>query len=199
MGNSVIVHLIRHEKTEANTLRKYLGWTDESIVKSTESFQLPFQPTLVYGSDLKRCVETAKLYFPNVEYKAFFSLRELNFGDFEMNTYEQLKNLSIYRDWIDCPEHITPPNGESYQHFKHRVMECFTQIVNRSSEYTFVVHGGVIRLLLSEFGPSEKTFSEVSADHRTIYTLKWADPNLIKGGLRCESLSAEPIMEKKNL
>ena len=58
MGNSVIVHLIRHEKTEANTMRKYLGWTDESILDIHESFHIPFQSTLVYGSDLKRCVET---------------------------------------------------------------------------------------------------------------------------------------------
>lgn len=197
MGNSVIVHLIRHEKTEANTMRKYLGWTDESILDIHESFHIPFQSTLVYGSDLKRCVETAKLYFPMAEYKAFSPLRELNFGDFEMKTYDQLKNLLIYREWIDCPQQITPPNGENFQHFKHRVLACFKQIVNQPHEYTFVVHGGVIRMLLSEFGPSKQTFNEIAVNHRTIYTLKWSNPNLIKGGLRCESLLVEPIMEKR--
>ncbi|SOC20973.1 alpha-ribazole phosphatase [Ureibacillus xyleni] len=199
MGDSVIVHLIRHEKTEANRLKKYVGWTDEPIIKNSQPLQLPFQPNIVYGSDLNRCAETAKLYFPNAQFKALFPLRELNFGEFEMKTYEQLKNLPIYREWIDYPEEITPPNGENFRHFTYRVTQCFRQIVVKPTTYTFVVHGGVIRLLLSLFGPSEKSFQEIAVNHRTIYTLKWPDTTSIKGGLRCESLLVEPIMEKENM
>jgi len=54
MGNSVVVHLIRHEKTKANWQRKYLGWTDEPIAIRKAVCSVPVHTETVYGSDLKR-------------------------------------------------------------------------------------------------------------------------------------------------
>lgn len=197
MGDVVTVHLIRHEKTKANFERKYIGWTDESIVVE-EQCVVPLQPNIVYGSDLKRCEETAKLYFPNAIYHQNQHLRELNFGDFEMKTYEQLKTNEQYRKWIDSPETITPPNGESFHDFTNRVVSVFQQI-SQPGEYVFVVHGGVIRVLLSLFSPENKSFQQVMASHRTIYTLQWSDLSKLQGGKPCESLLVEHITEKENL
>ncbi|TSI03354.1 histidine phosphatase family protein [Lysinibacillus sp. BW-2-10] len=199
MGNSVVVHLIRHEKTRANYERKYIGWTDESIVMENNQFTIPLQPQIVYGSDLKRCMETAKLYFPQASYQSYEQLRELNFGDLEMKTYDQLKNNPIYRKWIDYPEKITIPNGESFQDFSDRVLDCFKIIVTKPSTYTFVVHGGVIKVLLATFGSKNQAFREAVANHRMIYTLKWSEVSNLKGGLPCELLSVAPIMVKENL
>lgn len=198
MGNAVTVHLIRHEKTKANLNRQYIGWTEESIVVG-EKCDVLLLPKIVYGSDLKRCEETAKLYFPNAAYKSVQSLREINFGDFEMKTYEQLKTNEIYRNWIESPEKITPPNGESFHDFAKRVVSGFEQIIQETNEYVFVVHGGVIRILLSKYGPTTQSFQQVTAEHRTIYTLTWSDLSDAKGGKRCESLSVEPIMAKERL
>lgn len=195
MGNVVTIHLIRHEKTKANVDRKYIGWTDESIVV-TEKCIIPLHPKMVFGSDLKRCKETAKLYFPNALYQPVESLREINFGDFEMKTYEQLKTNDIYRNWIDHPEKVTPPNGESLNEFSKRVVTGFKQIIQEANEYVFVVHGGVIRILLSLFGPINQPIQQITAEHRTLYTLTWSDLSDVKGGKRCESLLVEPIMAK---
>ncbi len=198
MGNVVTVHLIRHEKTKANFERKYIGWTDESIVVE-EKCSVPLCPKIVYGSDLKRCEETSKLYFPEATYKPVQSLREMNFGDFEMKTYDQLKTNEMYRNWIESPEKITPSNGESFHDFTTRVVSGFEHIIQESNEYVFVVHGGVIRILLSKYGPTTQTFQQVTADHRTIYTLTWSDLSDVKGGKRCESLSVEHLMAKERL
>lgn len=198
MGHAVIIHLIRHEKTKANEEKKYIGWTDESIMVK-KPLQIPIQATKVYGSDLKRCVETAKLYFPKANYHAYSELRELNFGDFEMKTYEQLKDNSVYRKWIDFPESITPPNGESFISFKNRIIDAFYRIVSTSGEYVFVVHGGVIRLLLSQFSPSNDSFQQIVVKHQEVITLTWTQLADLRGGLRCESLSVEPIMENENM
>lgn len=111
MGNSVVVHLIRHEKTKANWQRKYLGWTDEPIAIRKAVCSVPVHTETVYGSDLKRCRETAELYFPNARYLPFSGLRELDFGDFEMKTYEELKHFETYRRWIDAPYKVTPPTA----------------------------------------------------------------------------------------
>lgn len=199
MGNGVIVHLIRHEKTDGNLKRKYVGWTDESIITKRQHFDVPIQTSEVFGSDLIRCIETAQLYFPNAKYYSDKNLREIHFGDFEMKTYEQLKENSTYRTWIEDPTVITPPNGENYLAFKKRVLQSFQQIVCQNGQYTFIVHGGVIRTILSLFSPKVESFQQLVVSHRTIYTLGWAQIENVKEGRRCESLLVVPIMEKENL
>ncbi|MCM3387938.1 histidine phosphatase family protein [Ureibacillus chungkukjangi] len=199
MGNNCIVHLIRHEQTAANIKRKYIGWTDESILSKENYFDVPIRANVVYGSDLKRCKETAELYFPAATYSANSQLRELNFGDFEMKTYEELQDISQYRQWIEDPQNNTPPNGEAYQVFVKRVLSCFHQIISENKEYTFIVHGGVIRAILASFAPVEEEFRKIKASHRMIYTLKWCDFSYVREGKRCRLLLEEPIMAKENL
>lgn len=198
MGNAVTIHLIRHEKTKANLERKYIGWTNESIYIQTANCQVPIHTKDVFGSDLKRCIETAQLYFPEAKYHPFFQLRELHFGDFEMKTYDELKDNPAYRQWIDSPEKAAPPNGESFVSFKERILNCFHQIVSCGGEYVFVVHGGVIRVILSKF-QKEKSFQDVIAQHRMIYTLCWDDIESLKGGRECNQLLEAPIMVNENL
>ena len=198
MGN-VVVHLIRHEKTDANLKRKYIGWTDESILSKGNHCEPPIMAEKVYGSDLKRCEETAQLYFPKATYYPNQNLREINFGDFEMKTYEDLKNSLYYRKWVDNPSHFTPPNGEHYKDFVQRVVTCIQQIITQNNIYTFVVHGGVIRVLLSLYGQLEESFQQITVNHRTIYTLQWSDFSDVREGKRCKLLSVEPIMVKESL
>lgn len=197
MGNPVIVHLIRHEQTKGNIERRYIGWTDQSIVIEKAHCVVPIHATDVFGSDLKRCRETAKLYFPNAQYHPFSGLREMNFGDFEMKTYNDLKEKEIYWRWINSPEQATPPNGESFADFKNRVLDCFKKIIHESGEYVFIVHGGVIRLILSQY--TRKSFQEVLVRHRNIYTLYWDDLERLKGGQECSRLSEAPITVNGNL
>lgn len=198
MASGLIVHFIRHEKTKANLERKYIGWTDESILFNGTINPLPIEASIIYGSDLKRCEQTAKLYFPKATYIPFSEFRELSFGDFEMKTYEELKNNALYRQWVENPLEVVPPNGESFQHFKQRVFHCFENIVNASGEYVFILHGGVIRVLLEKFG-SEQKFQEITVSHRTVYTLHWDCFTQMKGGDRCKQLSVVPITVNENL
>ncbi|MEK4699069.1 histidine phosphatase family protein [Solibacillus sp. FSL R7-0668] len=198
MVNGVTVHLIRHEKTDANLKRKYIGWTDEPIVEQVE-FSPFVQSEFIYGSDLIRCQQTANGYFPEATFIAHKQLRELNFGDFEMKTYEQLQHDPIYRAWIDDPYNVTPPNGEDFEQFKQRVISAFMEIVEAQQNYIFVVHGGVIRVLLSQLASEEKMFQQVMAQHRMVYTLHWDSLEDLKGGARCTSYSEAHITENMRM
>ena len=184
------VRLIRHELTQANIERRYIGWTDQSIMRQV-SADIPFTPSVIYGSDLKRCEETAACYFPNVTFIANAQLRETNFGDFEMKTYDELKNNSLYRAWIDEPLVVTPPNGESLTTFNTRIVTTFQQVIKGQEEVTFIVHGGVIKAILANY--LNKAFHDVHAVHRMIYTL------VLDGGETCISYSEAPIMVKDNM
>ena len=191
MASGVVLHLIRHEKTQANIERKYIGWTDEPIVKKVQG-DLPISPQMVYGSDLLRCEQTAACYFPKATYVPHIGLREMNFGEFEMCTYEHLKENPTYHAWIDDPMQVVPPRGEAFGEFKQRVLQAVQVIVQKNETYTFVVHGGVIRILLACYG-CERTFQQTVANHRTIYTLKWDAVEQFLGGAKCTSFSEEPI------
>ena len=193
MAYGVTVHLIRHEKTNANRERRYIGWTDEPILHNIQA-QLPIQPKVVFGSDLIRCRETTQGYFPQAQFIATKNLRELHFGDFEMRTYEELQHNKTYRSWVEDPLHTTIPNGESFLQFQQRVLEGFHEIVAQNGDYTFVVHGGVIRLLLAKYGVHDQTFQQTIANHRTIYTLTWDRIEDLIGGARCTLYSEAHIM-----
>ncbi|WP_042474057.1 histidine phosphatase family protein [Bacillus ndiopicus] len=190
MGNAITIHLIRHGKTQANIERKYIGHTDEPILP-LQQVHLALQPSIINGSDLKRCQQTAACYFPQAPYQASADLRELHFGQFEMKTYEELKDNPIYREWLMNPLQVTPPAGESFIHFKERVERAMQQIIVAPDEYTFVVHGGVIRLLLAQF--LQQPFERLHAEHGTLYSCYWSDFSAWKEGERCTFISEVPI------
>lgn len=197
MVSRVVLHLIRHEKTAANEKRQYIGWTDEEIVQRNLAVTMPIVPKLVYGSDLIRCQQTAGCYFPQIPYQSDCRLRESYFGQFEMKTYEELKDNPQYRAWIDCPKNNKPPDGESFSLFSERVQAAFANIVKEAGDYTFVVHGGVIRLMLAAF--LKKEFREIAAVHRTVYRVEWDSLRAFREGQQCKSLSVVPLMVKETM
>lgn len=184
------IRLIRHELTQANIERRYIGWTDQSIIQKV-SADIAFTPSAIYGSDLKRCEETAACYFRGVPFVANAQLRETNFGDFEMKTYDELKNDLLYRAWIDDPLSVAPPNGESLKAFNARILMSFQEVIKGKEEATFIVHGGVIKAILANY--LNKAFHDVHAAHRTIYTF------VLDGGETCISYSEAPITVKDNM
>ncbi|OKP68099.1 hypothetical protein A3842_27285 [Paenibacillus sp. P3E] len=161
--------LIRHGHTQWNAERRYLGSTDlpllpESEVKLTA---LRHQPELagsfwrVYCSDLRRCCETLAVIAPSLVQSAVYDsrLREMSFGAWEGQTYEQLQSNPSYRSWIDDPTAFTPPDGESWAEFTGRVESFLSEMLHIAAEapglrngpirVLIVTHGGVIRQMLA--------------------------------------------------
>lgn len=197
MDHTFTIHFLRHAPTEGNVRKQYIGWTDEPIVQGESILPLDLEIMNVIGSDLVRCQQTAERYFPNAQFQGFQSFREMHFGDFERKTYEELKELSIYRDWIDQPFTMVPPNGESFPSFETRVLDAFRSLDVPNGQY-FVLHGGVIRLLLMHLAPKEKEFWAWQVPHHERFSLTWENADLFKEGQRCTSLSVEPIMGSEN-
>lgn len=127
--------LIRHGQTKWNVEHRYLGHTDLPLLPdaserlSQPQQQICMQTELsggfwrVFCSDLLRCRETLAFVAPSLEQDAVYDqrLREMNFGAWEGCTYEQLKDNSLYRRWIDDPSKVTPPEGESWTAFDARL------------------------------------------------------------------------------
>lgn len=198
MDTAITIHIVRHAPTIGNEKRQYIGWTDEPIVRAQDIEMVDHRNMHVIGSDLVRCQQTASCYFPNATFHGIAAFREMHFGDFERQTYEDLKHSKLYRDWINQPFDIQPPNGESFQTFEQRVWHCFRAMDIKNGQW-FVLHGGVIRLLLMHVAPEEKAFWDWQVPHHTVFSLTWENGELLKEGKRCTFLSVEPITAKSTM
>ncbi|MCW3793696.1 histidine phosphatase family protein [Paenibacillus sp. LS1] len=160
---------IRHGTTAWNVEKKYLGHTDIALLPDAERELASLREQLsnvswdsVYCSDLLRCQQTLALIGPYAmgQVKLDPRLREIDFGQWEGMTYDQLKDNQQYRDWIDAPQDITPPEGESWQAFTARIDSFLQEYIGSDGPSMLspesgvppiivVTHGGVIRYALS--------------------------------------------------
>ncbi|MDY5647514.1 MAG: histidine phosphatase family protein [Lachnospiraceae bacterium] len=165
------VDLIRHGQTGGNAEKRYVGRTDEplcpeGILKLLQTAERQkhgkSDPQLIFSSPMLRCIQTAKLLYPEGKIRVLEGLRETDFGSFEYKTYEELKDNREYRAWIESAGTLPCPGGESMEDVKRRSLEAFEEAVRictgeRLSHAAFVIHGGTIMGLLETLGIPRKS------------------------------------------
>ena len=151
------IYLIRHGKTEANEKHLYCGSTDLPLSADGAAelrgirYDIPAGRFVTSGR--KRTNETLRLLFGDVPYETDSRFREVDFGSFEMRSYEQLKALPAYQEWLEGDNDANiPPNGESGAQMRHRVLEAFSEI---REDTILVTHGGVIAAIMEHLFPEE--------------------------------------------
>lgn len=200
MDGSVVITLFRHGMTEANRRKAYLGWSDSPLVSPHKIVPVIPPSELVVTSDLARCVETSKKLFPRQSPILMSSFRELNFGEWEGCTYEQLKDIDLYQKWLENWRTLSPPQGESYTDFSQRIDEAWRLLVidavkKEISTMAIVTHGGVIRHILHTQVKSKNDFWDWHVPHNGKYIIEVK----VKGGeTTCTLLQEAPITEKEN-
>ena len=151
------IYLIRHGKTEANERHLYCGSTDLPLSeKGREELQglcYAITPQRFLTSGMKRTDETLQILFGNVPFDPDSRFREVDFGDFEMKSYEMLKDDPAYQAWLTGDnESNIPPNGESGAQMTHRVLEALREIPDGTA---LVTHGGVIAAIMANLFSQE--------------------------------------------
>lgn len=153
------VTLIRHGQTPGNALRRYIGRTDEPL--SEQGAALCAQcggdtaRETVYVSPMLRTRQTAAILFPNARQIPADDLREMDFGDFEGRSADEMADDPAYRAWVEG-ECLAPcPNGEGQRDFTRRVCAAFSGALDDAQaqgapDAVFVVHGGTIMSILSQ-------------------------------------------------
>ena len=108
------------------------------------------RPHRLYSSDLPRCAELArslaKVWCCPVDVTP--QIREMNFGDWEGRTYDELytKDGDRWQRWCENWQTQAPPNGESLEQFTQRVKDWLSE--QSFTEPTLIVtHAGVLRVL----------------------------------------------------
>lgn len=216
---SVDLYLVRHGITLWNVQKKYLGHTDIGLMESKKSQLDELSAELskkafdcLFSSDLTRCQETAAYINPGVSIHLEPRLREMNFGEWEGKTYNELKHDIRYTKWLDNWEELAPPKGETGRQFKARINHFLTVLEKENLEkelpekneitcakgggvpqVLIVTHGGVIRHILSRFIP-DRSFWQWNVTHGRGYTLSlvWDGE-----GWQCSSWSEVPMRGKE--
>ena len=151
------IYLIRHGKTVANEQHLYCGSTDlplsEKGREELRSLSYTIAPERFVTSGMKRTDETLRILFGNVPFSVDSRFREVNFGDFEMKSYEMLKDDPAYQIWLTGDnEAYTPPGGESGAQMTRRVLEALRELPDGTA---LVTHGGVIAAIMANLFPQE--------------------------------------------
>ncbi len=152
------LYLIRHGKTEANLQHRYCGSTDlplsEAGREELKGLHYEIANVRFLTSGMLRTEQTLAALFGDVSHEKRPAFREVDFGVFEMHTYEELKNDPAYLDWITGDNMANvPPKGESGNQMLARVLAALQEL--RQEDTVLVTHGGVIAAIMEHLFPEE--------------------------------------------
>ena len=155
-----MIYLIRHGKTPANEAHLYCGSTDLSLseagIEELRDRHYDISPDRFITSGMKRTEQTLKLLFGAVPFTVEPGFREVDFGIFEMKSYQQLKDDPQYQIWLTGDnEKNTPPGGESGADMTDRVLQAYRKVEALPGDTVIVSHGGVIAAILAALFPEE--------------------------------------------
>ena len=158
--------LIRHGRTEANERHLYCGSTElplsalgrSELQALRESGVLPpLDGMRIITSGALRCRETLTELYGELSHETEPDFREMAFGDFEMRSYEEMRNDPAYLAWItgDNEANVTP-GGESGDQMRARVLAALARVMEENRPTAVFTHGGVIAAIMDRLFPEEE-------------------------------------------
>ena len=140
--------LLRHGETDGSRRDLYYGAADipalpESLAALHENAAAYPRAARYYTSGLLRTEQTLAALYGDVPHVQLPGLREMDFGDFEMKSYQQLKDTPAYQAWIADVEHNPCPHGESAPQVLARNRAAMDRVLAAGEDAVCVIHGGV--------------------------------------------------------
>lgn len=157
------IFLVRHGETTWNRKNTYQGSTNVPLnerglkqailcAKALKDHQF----SKILTSDLSRALTTATTiaqYHPKAEFIVDIRLREINFGDWEGLTYEQISEKwpGMIEEMYANSANLQLPNGESFVQMQDRAWLAIKdglKNLNDGDNILIVCHGGTNRALI---------------------------------------------------
>ena len=191
------VVLSRHALCQGNREHRYVGCrTDEPLCEDglaqARARALLIKPVLasegiaapkdVYVSPMRRVNQTAAMLYPQANLVEVNDLREMDFGDFEGRSAQEMADDAAYRAWVDGMCEGACPNGESRPQFISRTCAAFESLLfatrDRGEQSLFVcAHGGTLMAIMSAYAKPSRSYFDwhVGPCHGFICTVEFAD------------------------
>ena len=166
---SVQVVIMRHGTTTANELRRYAGKADVALSargeQDAKAAGVCADVERVFVSPLQRARRTAEICFPNARQQVVDGLSEMDFGDFEGRSAQDMEDDAAYRSWVESNCTDPCPNGESRAILEKRVVASLERIVHeaqmRGDERVVIVgHGGTIMAAMDVLASDGREYFE---------------------------------------
>jgi broad specificity phosphatase PhoE len=153
--------LVRHGETDWNTSETFRGRVEVALndvgTKQADDlggYLAREKIDIIYSGPLKRAVDTAEAIadYQNLEVNTVKNLTDIDFGDWQGVSWKEVeeKYPELYRDWLDTPEQVRIPGGESLEEVRRRAVPFIEDAVMRCGEgkIVFVSHHVVIKVVI---------------------------------------------------
>lgn len=165
------VLLLRHAEALGNAQGRFIGVTDSPLTAQgilqaqTAALSAPCVRH-VYVSPLARCIDTAKVLWPDIGHTVIEELRESDFGPFEGKNHSELSGGFLYESWLKNAESAEVKElVESPEKSAVRAAEAWNKIIDDAEvrEYDIVSavsHGGTLMSILNQYAYPERDYYE---------------------------------------
>ena len=157
--------LLRHGRTEGTERHLYYGATDLPLLEDGVRELKDAARRGVYPAPggfsfvitgMRRTTETLRAIYGDVPFSVLEDLREVNFGIFEMKSYEEVKSEPSYQAWLAGDWFSnTPPQGESFRASEARIARGLEHLLAREEDTICICHGGTILTAMQRLFPEE--------------------------------------------
>ncbi|MFH1382407.1 MAG: histidine phosphatase family protein [Chloroflexota bacterium] len=185
--------LVRHGTSEYNSIRRFAGHSDIDLTplgyKQAEKLRDRLageKIDIIYCSDLKRAAMTASIISSRhqVETVVCPELRELNYGDIEGLSYEEIKSRYPETAELIATRDITLnfPNGESINDLitrEHRFLERLSREAP-AQNILIVAHSGPLQMLVCHLiGIEHRHWWQIRFDNASLSIIDTYPPGAI--------------------
>ncbi len=176
------IYLIRHGETQANREGVFRGRGEVPLspagLKQAEELRVFFAPLevqRVLSSPLQRAAATAAICFPGRHIEVQELINNLDLGRWAGRKKKEIagEEPELWRRWLEEPERMSFPDGESLAAVKERTRAFNLLLVSASEERIAVVtHRSVLKALLAEaLGLGERWFWKFHLDNASVTVL----------------------------
>ena len=178
------IHLLRHGRTEANEKGIFCGSSDVPLsaggiieLETLKKQGIYPKAESGYTSGLQRAKDTARLIYGNIPFRAVDDLNEYDFGIFELQSFEDIKDRADFQLWVnDESGESMCPGGESQREFVQRVLNGFNSIIDETrrsgaDSALIVCHGGVIVRIMQHLFPDNDDYFQWQPDNGHGYSI----------------------------
>lgn len=163
MPNVTHVFLVRHGQTEWNVIQKVMGKTPIPLnelgrAQASVAGEVLKEVSVdaLFHSPYLRTTETAARiahFHPNLALEPHVALAEVNYGDWEGKSFEELRGHEAFAQYFSDPALARIPGGETMAEVQTRVVSliehCREQYVGQN--VVLVSHSDVIKVALTHY------------------------------------------------
>jgi len=184
--------LVRHGETEWNVANIFRGRTDIELnetgirqAKLLAEHLSKVKIDAIYSSPLKRALKTAEIIasYHNLDVDIAPDLTDFNFGNWQGLSHQEVKDKykELYTEWINHPDRVKMPAGESLDGVRKRTMGVVTTVIARYGGTVVLVSHRVVNkvLICALLGLDNSHFWNIKLDTCGITTFTYGDKQFI--------------------